>query len=94
MLPALGVVLRRLHADPKTRRRLNLTWDWTLDTLSGHIKSLTLPDVPDCLASSEERLVLDSDPDVLSLLDTVDVYAEFMLDLRNQIQVWRGGGAS
>ena len=87
VLPALGIVLRRLHADPKARRRLSLTWDWTLDTLAGHIRTLTPPDAPDCLASSEERLLLDSDQETLEVLQTVDVFAEFLVPLHKQIQV-------
>ena len=68
----------------KTRRRLSLTWDWVLDTMVGHVKALVLPDVPECLSSSEERLVLDSDPDMVTLLDTVHVFVEFLSPLQEQ----------
>ena len=87
VLPALSVVLRRLHADAKSKRRLSLTWDWTLDTLAGHVRTLSPPDAPDSLESSEERLLLDSDPETLEVLQTVDVFTEFLVPLHEQIRV-------
>jgi len=84
VLPAMAVVLDRLYSDLKTRRRLSLTWDWVLDTMVGHVKALGLPDVPECLSSSEERLVLDSDPEMVATLDTVHVFVEFLIPLQQQ----------
>ena len=50
----------------------------------GHVKALGLPDVPECLSSSEERLVLDSDPEMVATLDTVHVFVEFLIPLKQQ----------
>lgn len=85
ILPGLAVVMRRLHDDPKAKQRLSLTWDWTLDTLASHVTVLPVPEMPDCLGNSEERLLIDSDPEVSVLHDTLRQFASFLLPLRDQM---------
>lgn len=86
ILPALGITMVRLFNDKKGRKKLAYTWNWTLETLVSHVHGLPLPEIPECLATTEERLLLDSDPNVIALVETIGHLADFLKVLMVQLQ--------
>ena len=78
VLPSLAVVLQRMHDDPQSRKKLALTFDWSLETVVNHIETLIIPDIPETLSTSEERLVLDSDPEMADHLNTLQAFTDFI----------------
>ena len=89
VLPALGVTLERMYEDEGSRRKLALTWNWTLETVVSHLHALSLPEFEDGISTSEERLLLDSNPKIISINGILQDFMDFIKILIDQVlQDW------
>jgi len=76
LLPALGIILLKIKDKSKSH-----SWDWSLDTVACHLK--TLPTPQNTGLEGVERLTLDLTPEAVESLELLDDLVTFLEPLVN-----------